>query len=162
MAAMDKVDDTSRMTIQEVSRLSGLSEPTLRYYEKIGLIDAVDRDESSGHRRYGPAVVETIEALSCLRSMGMSVQDMRAYLRHLDTRDAVQLRELVQRNAERLAETIERLRIRLRYLQLKADLWGARERGDGEAERRVPVTDPDAPGSQQPGADRPAGPRRER
>jgi DNA-binding transcriptional MerR regulator len=140
MAATDKVGDTSHLTIQEVSRLSGLSEPTLRYYEKIGLISAVERDESSGHRRYGPAVVETIEALSCLRSTGMSVQDMRAYLQHLDTRDAAQLRELFQRNAERLAEEIERMRVRLRYLQLKADLWSARERGDAEAECRA-ITD---------------------
>ncbi|MFB4284543.1 MerR family transcriptional regulator [Nonomuraea sp. MTCD27] len=140
MAATDKIDGTSRMTIQEVSRLSGLSEPTLRYYEKIGLISAVERDRSSGHRRYGPAVVETIEALSCLRSTGMSVRDMRAYLRHLDTSDAGRLRELFQRNAERLAGEIERMRVRLRYLELKADLSSARERGDAEAERRA-VTD---------------------
>jgi len=137
MAAKGKVSDTPGMTIQEVSRLSGLSEPTLRYYERIGLINAVDRDESSGHRRYGPAVVATIEALSCLRSAGMSVQDMRAYLQHLDTSDAVQLRELFQRNADRLAEEIERRRVRLRYLQLKADIWDARERSDPAAERRA-------------------------
>jgi DNA-binding transcriptional MerR regulator len=125
------------MTIQQVARLSGLSEPTLRYYEKIGLIDAVDRDESSGHRRYDPEVVATIEALGCLRSAGMSVRDMRAYLEHLDTRDAAQLHELFERNAARLAEEIDRMRSRLRYLRLKADLWGARERGDPEAEHRA-------------------------
>jgi MerR family transcriptional regulator, aldehyde-responsive regulator len=39
------------LTIQQVSRLTGLSEWTLRYYEKVGLIDAVARDESSRHRR---------------------------------------------------------------------------------------------------------------
>jgi hypothetical protein len=39
-------------TIQDVSRRSGLSEPTLRYYEEVGLIGPVDRDASSGHRRY--------------------------------------------------------------------------------------------------------------
>ena len=95
----------SPMTIQQVSRLSGLSEPTLRYYEKIGLIPAVDRDRDSGHRRYHPTVVETIKALGCLRSTGMSVQDMRAYLRHLDegAQGAAPLRDLFRRNAERLS-----------------------------------------------------------
>lgn len=39
------------MTIQEVSRRSGLSEPTLRYYEEVGLVGPVGRDERSGHRR---------------------------------------------------------------------------------------------------------------
>jgi MerR family transcriptional regulator, copper efflux regulator len=38
-------------TIQDVSRRSGLSEPTLRYYEEVGLIGPIDRDASSGHRR---------------------------------------------------------------------------------------------------------------
>jgi DNA-binding transcriptional MerR regulator len=81
--------------------------------------------------------VETIEALSCLRSTGMSVRDMRAYLAHLDTGDAPCLRELFQDNAERVAQEIERMRIRLRYLQLKAELWAARERGDTAAEQRA-------------------------
>jgi len=53
MVARGKVSDTPGLTIQEVSSLSGLSEPILRYYERIGLFNAVDRDESSGHRRCG-------------------------------------------------------------------------------------------------------------
>jgi hypothetical protein len=32
------------LTIQETSRRTGLSEPTLRYYEEVGLIGPVDRD----------------------------------------------------------------------------------------------------------------------
>ena len=40
------------LTIQEVSRRSGLSEPTLRYYEEVGLVGPVGRDARSGHRRY--------------------------------------------------------------------------------------------------------------
>ncbi|MGW7621327.1 MerR family transcriptional regulator [Streptomyces antimycoticus] len=129
----------SPMTIQQVSRLSGLSEPTLRYYEKIGLIPAVDRDRDSGHRRYHPTVVETIQALGCLRSTGMSVQDMRAYLRHLDegAQGAAPLRDLFRRNAERLEREMELMAVRLRYLRLKAEMWDARERADADAERRA-------------------------
>lgn len=40
---------TQSATIQQVARQTGLSEPTLRYYEQIGLIPAVDRDPGSGH-----------------------------------------------------------------------------------------------------------------
>ncbi|MFF3945752.1 MerR family transcriptional regulator [Streptomyces sp. NPDC001902] len=133
--------DAPPVSIQEVSRRSGLSEPTLRYYEKIGLIGPVPRDESSGHRRYGASAVERIEALSCLKATGMSVRDMHAYLRHLDGEAdadrAVQLRDLFRRNADRVAEEVERMRVRLRYLQLKTDLWDARERGDDDAEQRA-------------------------
>lgn len=127
------------LTIQDVSRRSGLSEPTLRYYEKIGLIEHVERDESSGHRRYGPAVVARIEALACLRTTGMSVQDMRAYLANL--RDGAQaageIHELFARNVARLDAEIERLQVRRTYLRLKAEMWAARQDGDGARERRA-------------------------
>lgn len=39
-------------TLQEVVERSGLSEHTLRYYERIGLLEQIERDQSSGHRRY--------------------------------------------------------------------------------------------------------------
>jgi MerR family copper efflux transcriptional regulator len=54
-------------TIQDVSRRSGLSEPTLRYYEQVGLVGPIDRDEHSGHRRYRAEDLHTLEALACLR-----------------------------------------------------------------------------------------------
>ena len=126
-------------TIQEVSRRSGLSEPTLRYYEQIGLIEPVPRDPSSGHRRYDDAAVSTIDSLSCLRSAGMRVDGLRRYLRLL-TRGrsaAAEQRELFTEHADRLAVQLDLLRLRLEYLRLKAALWDARDRGDTEAEQRV-------------------------
>jgi len=63
----------SVLTIQDVSRRSGLSEPTLRYYEEVGLIGPVDRDASSGHRRYRDEDLDTLQALACLRAMGMGI-----------------------------------------------------------------------------------------
>jgi DNA-binding transcriptional MerR regulator len=125
------------LTIQEVSRRSGLSEPTLRYYEKIGLIEHVGRDESSGHRRYGQADVNRIEALACLRATGMSVQDMRGYLANLreGNEAAAQMHALFARNVERLDAEIERMYVRRDYLRLKAEIWAARRDGDEAAER---------------------------
>ncbi|HXR43207.1 MAG TPA: MerR family transcriptional regulator, partial [Pseudolysinimonas sp.] len=58
------------LTIQETSQRSGLSEPTLRYYEEVGLIGPIPRDESSGHRRYREGDLDTLQALACLRAMG--------------------------------------------------------------------------------------------
>jgi DNA-binding transcriptional MerR regulator len=67
------------MTIQEVSRRSGLSEPAPRYYEEVGLIGPVDRDTRSGHRRYGDKDVDVLQLLACLRALGMGIEDMRTY-----------------------------------------------------------------------------------
>ncbi|KAA9157090.1 MerR family transcriptional regulator [Amycolatopsis acidicola] len=126
-------------TIQEASRRSGLSEPTLRYYEQIGLIGPVPRDPSSGHRRYDAAAMSTIESLACLRSAGMRVDGLRRYLQLL-TRGreaAAEQRELFTEHADRLSAQLELMQLRLEYLRLKAELWDARERGDSEAEERV-------------------------
>ncbi|MEU6449912.1 MerR family transcriptional regulator [Streptomyces sp. NPDC046979] len=122
-----------------MAQRSGFSEPTLRYYEKIGLLGEVARDASSGHRRYGPATVERVEALSCLRSAGMTVSGMRRYLDLLAQGDsaAAEQRELFASQAQKLAADIEQLQLRLTYLRRKADLWDARVRGDLGAEQQA-------------------------
>ena len=67
------------LTNQDASRRSGLSEPTLRYYEEVGLIGPVARDPSSRHRRYREEDLDTLQALACLRAMGVGIEDMRTY-----------------------------------------------------------------------------------
>ncbi|WP_236791119.1 MerR family transcriptional regulator [Amycolatopsis sp. GM8] len=130
---------TTGFTIQEVSRRSGLSEPTLRYYEQIGLIGPVPRDPGSGHRRYDAAAVDTISSLACLRSAGMRVDGLRRYLDVLTRGNdaAAEQRELFTEQADRLSAQLDLMRLRLDYLRLKAQLWDARERGDAETEQDV-------------------------
>jgi MerR family copper efflux transcriptional regulator len=124
------------LTIQDVSRRSGLSEPTLRYYEQVGLIGPVERDESSGHRRYREDDLDTLQALACLRAMGMSIEDMRTYQanRQRGGTAAGEQRDLLLRHAERIEAQIATLHVHLEYLRLKAALWDARVSGDPAAE----------------------------
>jgi DNA-binding transcriptional MerR regulator len=124
------------LTIQDVSRRSGLSEPTLRYYEEIGLIGPIDRDASSGHRRYRGEDVDTLQALACLRTIGMGIEEMRTYQanRARGRAAAAQQRDLLLRHAERVEAQVETLRTHLGYLREKAAVWDARDRGDGRAE----------------------------
>lgn len=89
--------EESDLTIQQVSRRTGLAESALRYYKRIGLIDPVPRDDSSGHRRYPPDTVAAIESLSCLRGTGMSVQDMSAYVNNMRRGDAAATDAVVRR-----------------------------------------------------------------
>lgn len=123
-------------TIQQVSRRSGLSEPTLRYYEEAGLVGPVERDASSGHRRYSGGDLDTVEVLACLRAVGMGIDDMRAYLgnRRAGRARAGEQRDLLLRHAERVEAEIAAQQARLGYLREKAALWDARDRGDDAAE----------------------------
>jgi len=124
------------LTIQDVSRRSGLSEPTLRYYEEVGLIGPIERDASSGHRRYHSEDVDALQALACLRAMGMGIEDMRTYQenRARGRAAAAEQRDLLLRHAERVEAEIQRLHTHLGYLREKAAVWDARDRGDADAE----------------------------
>ncbi len=124
------------LTIQDVSRRSGLSEPTLRYYEDVGLIGPIERDPSSRHRRYREADVDTLQALACLRAMGVRIEDMRTYQanRALGHARAGAQRDLLLRHAKRIETEMETRRTHLDYLRAKAALWDARDHGDADAE----------------------------
>jgi MerR family transcriptional regulator, copper efflux regulator len=124
------------LTIQEVSRRSGLSEPTLRYYEEIGLVGPIDRDARSGHRRYHDEDIDVLLALACMRAVGVGIEDMRTYQanRSRGHAAAAEQRDLLLRHAERIEAEIVAQHARLGYLRAKAALWDARAQGDAVAE----------------------------
>lgn len=124
------------LTIQDVSRRCGMTEPTLRYYEDVGLIGPISRDERSGHRRYGPDDLAALEVLACLRAVGLGIEEMRVYLanRARTCSAAAEQRDLLLRHAERIEAEIAAQQARLGYLRVKAALWDARDRGDADAE----------------------------
>ena len=124
------------LTIQETSRQTMLSEPTLRYYEEVGLIGPIARDDSSGHRRYRESDVDALQALACLRAMGVGIEDMRTYQanRALGNAAAADQRDILLRHAERVELEIATLHVHLEYLRRKSALWDARDRGDAADE----------------------------
>jgi DNA-binding transcriptional MerR regulator len=66
------------LTIQQVAEATRLSEHTLRYYERIGLIHAIGRAENK-HRRYSRDDIGWIDFLTKLRATGMTIQEMQQY-----------------------------------------------------------------------------------
>ena len=122
------------MTIQEMARQSGLSEHTLRYYERIGLLTPIPRDNSSGHRRYSTEMVAVVESLSCLRGTGMPLEDIRTFL-HLREQGRVAASEqkaLFQAHLAVITEEAEQMKVRMEYLADKVAYWTALEAGDIE------------------------------
>ena len=66
------------LTVKKASEFTGLTAHTLRYYERIGLIEPVARN-AGGHRRYAQTDLEHLIFLHCLRDSGMSIQGMQRY-----------------------------------------------------------------------------------
>ena len=65
-------------TISQVAEKSELSAYTLRWYERIGLLDRIERGPD-GRRRFSDADLDWLVLLTNLRTTGMSVRDMQRY-----------------------------------------------------------------------------------
>ena len=68
------------MTIKQVCQRYGLTQDTLRYYEKIGVIPPVHRS-ASGIRDYDEHDLGWVENAVCLRSAGVPVESIAEYVK---------------------------------------------------------------------------------
>lgn len=125
-------------SIKEVAALVGLPASTLRYYEDVNVIPAIARDPSSGHRIYREDDLELLTWVSCLSASGMSIADMREYVRSGlgGERDISEFITLLEQQDERLREEAQILELRRKFLRTKVSYWRA-VKGGGvqEAER---------------------------
>lgn len=69
---------SQHQSIAKVAEASGLSIPTLRFYEQEGLIDPVPRD-GAGNRMYGEQEITRINTIRCLRAAGLTLPQMKRY-----------------------------------------------------------------------------------
>lgn len=104
------------MTIKEVSEKYDISEDTLRYYEKIGLLPKIPRKNKI--RNYDEKSCKWIEFIKCMRKSGLSIESLTKYmsLYNKGRKTISQRKELLieQRNIlinkqKELIETIKRL-----------------------------------------------------
>jgi DNA-binding transcriptional MerR regulator len=73
------VHEVTSFSIAATAERTGVSPHTLRYYERIGLIDPVGRDEG-GRRVYSDADLARVDFLRKLRSTGMPITRMQEYV----------------------------------------------------------------------------------
>ncbi|MER7704777.1 MerR family transcriptional regulator [Kitasatospora sp. NPDC097605] len=120
-------DRTPRHTISEVSAASGLTAHTLRWYERIGLLDPVDRS-ASGQRRYSDADLHRLAFLGRLRLTGMPVADMLRYveLAREGERSSAARRELLLAHREAVRRQLADLHATLAVLDHKIDVYNGR------------------------------------
>lgn len=75
------------MTIREVSEKYGISQDTLRYYERIGMIPEVTRT-ASGIRNYQPEDLGWVKLAICMRGAGLPVEALIEYVKLCQKGDA--------------------------------------------------------------------------
>ncbi len=105
------------MTIKEVSEKYGITQATLRYYERVGMIPPVTRT-TGNVRNYQESDLGWVELAKCLRNAGLTVEAMTEYVR-LDQKGRqtipdrhrllVEQREILLKRREQIDQAMERL-----------------------------------------------------
>src|SRR6266511_3388129 len=113
----------------EVVARSGFSLDTLRYYERIGLLDDVDRT-SGGRRVYTGDHLDWLGILHCLRNSGMPVREMRRYAELAREGEATETERLriLQEHRERVLARMAELREALQVVDHKIEYYRREER----------------------------------
>ncbi|MDP9188099.1 MAG: MerR family transcriptional regulator [Actinomycetota bacterium] len=110
----------TELTISEAAGASGVSAHTLRYYERAGLVEPVER-VASGHRRYAAEDMERVRFIGYLRSTGMPIRGIRRYfeLAREGEHTAPQRLELLERHREAVRSGLEQSRRNLAAIDRK-------------------------------------------
>jgi MerR family transcriptional regulator, aldehyde-responsive regulator len=105
------------MTIKEVSEKYAITQDTLRYYERVGVIPSVTRT-SGGIRDYREDDLKWVELAVCMRNAGLPIESLIEYQRLYQAGDSTiparlelltgQM-EVLQKQKEQIEETINRL-----------------------------------------------------
>ncbi len=112
----------TELSIQQVADLTGLSIDTLRYYERIGLLEPVGR-ASSGHRRYRQRDLDWIRLLIDLRATGMPIAQMLhfAELRRKGDATAVERLRILEEHQRTLEQQMQKVEQHKAALQRKIE-----------------------------------------
>lgn len=130
------------LTITQVSQRYGISNDTLRYYEKIGAIPPVSRTPG-GVRDYHEEDLGWVELVICMRSAGLPIEMLIEYLALYQMGESTipDRLALLQRQFENLIEqkmrmeaAIERLRYKISRYEIAAET-GVLSWDDEESER---------------------------
>lgn len=134
------------MTIKEVGEKFGVSEDTLRYYERVGMIPPVART-AGGIRQYDETAIRWVELAVCMRNAGLPVEAIIEYVRLYGQGDATisarlallrRQRENLLAQKKRIEETLGRLNYKISRYEV-AEKTGCLTFDKGKCENGVPT-----------------------
>lgn len=110
------------MTIAQVSKKLGVSQDTLRYYERIGLLPPVSRTEG-GIRDYQEEDCNWIEFIKCMRSAGMPIEALNRYVTLFQQGDSTiaQRKEILMEQRDRLIVKMKEMQTTMERLNYKIE-----------------------------------------
>ena len=127
------------MTIKEVSEQYGITQDTLRYYERVGMIPPVTRT-ASGIRDYQESDLSWVQLAICMRGAGLPVEVMIEYVKLFQEGDTTiparlqllqEQRESLLIQKKQIDETLERLNYKISIYEVAVEtgelIWDNKE-----------------------------------
>ncbi|MCD7846086.1 MAG: MerR family transcriptional regulator [Oscillospiraceae bacterium] len=128
-----------RYTIKEAAEAVGVTNETLRHYDRINLVQPSRRDTWTGYRYYTEQDVVRLKTVRALQQMDLPLREIRQVMAYDNLEDIVAFLEKAERRAEEKIASLEYSleKIRLARQDYQAKLL-AREQEDKAAVRRLP------------------------
>lgn len=110
-----------RFTTGELAHLNGISKQTLIFYDRAGVFSPNEKDPHNGYRYYGADQLEMLDHILILKDMGLSLQEIRAFLSLPGPSDALDIlrhqREALAARQRRLSAALTRLDVKIGELE---------------------------------------------
>lgn len=128
-------------SIGEVAQRTGIAASTLRYYDKEGLLPAVERT-AGGIRVFNDSDLEQLKVIECLKKTGMSIKDIKRFIDWCQVGDEActhrqamfhERRDAVRAQMDELRRTLDTIEYKCWYYDT------AVAAGDAGAPGRVPL-----------------------
>jgi len=91
------------MQIGELSKVSGMTTHTIRFYESKGLLPKVMRG-MNGYRHYNDESIQRLASIQCAKRLGFSLEDMLVVLADRDATEGLDHDKIIQQLDTRLEE----------------------------------------------------------
>lgn len=111
--------ENTMYSIGQVSQMFDLPVSTLRYYDKEGLFNDVQRE--SGIRKFSDKALESLRMIECLKKSGLEIKDIKQYMIWCQegSKTYPQRREMFENQKKQVEAEIEKLNKTLAMLNFK-------------------------------------------
>jgi len=112
-------------SISEIAEKFQLSLPTLRYYDKEGLIPNLNKNEA-GVRRFTDENISSLQIVECLKNSGMPIKDIKQFMLWTLEGDATLAKrlEMFQTLRKSVLTQMDKMQETLNTIDFKCDYYG--------------------------------------
>ena len=88
-------------SISKTAETAGMTAETLRYYDRIGLVTPSKTDKNTGYRYYSQAEIVRLNTIKALRSMDLSLSEIRNILEYDDLKKIAEALKQTEAKADK-------------------------------------------------------------